>query len=137
MSSIQALRKSDECNGVLQEIEASSKLQASCKTVFVLSLLRKLVTDGHRTLVFSQSRVMLDILEAALKTESLGYCRIDGSLSSKDRQERVEKFQTSTDIPVFLLTSQVGGLGLTLTAADRVMYVHTSLMPKKDLMNGT
>lgn len=37
-------------------------------------------------------------------------------------QERVQRFQTS-DIPVFLLTSQVGGLGLTLTAADRVVIV--------------
>ena len=136
LSSIQALRKSDEWNGVLQEIETSSQLQASCKTVFVLILLRKLVADGHRTLVFSQSRVMLDILEAALKTESLGYCRIDGSLSSQDRQERVEDFQTRTDIPVFLLTSQVGGLGLTLTAADRVMYV-AHLVNTKDIMNGT
>jgi len=119
MSSIQALRKSD----VLQEISKSSQLHASCKTIFVLNLVKKLVADGHRTLVFSQSRVMLDILEAALKTESWNYCRVDGSLSSQDRQERVEMFQTRTDIPVFLLTSQVGGLGLTLTAADRVMYV--------------
>lgn len=37
-------------------------------------------------------------------------------------QARVQRFQTS-DIPVFLLTSQVGGLGLTLTAADRVVIV--------------
>ena len=34
----------------------------------------------------------------------------------------MQRFQTS-DIPVFLLTSQVGGLGLTLTAADRVVIV--------------
>lgn len=34
----------------------------------------------------------------------------------------MQRFQTS-DIPVFLLTSQVGGLGLTLTAADRVIIV--------------
>jgi hypothetical protein len=31
---------------------------ASCKTVFVMALLKKLVAGGHRTLVFSQSRVM-------------------------------------------------------------------------------
>lgn len=31
---------------------------ASCKTVFVMALLRDLVAGGHRTLVFSQSRVM-------------------------------------------------------------------------------
>lgn len=37
--------------------------EASCKTIFVLALLRELAATGHRTLVFSQSRVMLDILQ--------------------------------------------------------------------------
>lgn len=32
--------------------------EASCKTVFVMGLLKQLVAEGHRTLVFSQSRVM-------------------------------------------------------------------------------
>jgi hypothetical protein len=36
---------------------------ASCKTNFVMALLEELAGSGHRTLVFSQSRVMLDILE--------------------------------------------------------------------------
>jgi hypothetical protein len=36
---------------------------ASCKTAFVIALLDELVTKGHRVLVFSQSRVMLDILQ--------------------------------------------------------------------------
>ena len=44
-----------------------------------------------------------------------------------ERQARVHQFQTSSSIPIFLLTSQVGGLGLTLTAGDRViMWVGAS-----------
>ncbi len=45
-----------------------------------------------------------------------------GQVVSAKLQARVQRFQTS-DIPVFLLTSQVGGLGLTLTAANRVVIV--------------
>jgi SNF2 family DNA or RNA helicase len=37
--------------------------EASCKTAFVSALLDELVGGGHRVLVFSQSRVMLDILQ--------------------------------------------------------------------------
>jgi SNF2 family DNA or RNA helicase len=37
--------------------------EASCKALFVADLLKGLVAGGHRTLVFSQSRVMLDILQ--------------------------------------------------------------------------
>ena len=96
--------------------------EASCKTVFVMGLLRDLVAGGHRTLVFSQSRVMLDILQAAVAAQRWPFRRIDGSVASaSERQARVEDFQGDASIPIFLLTSQVGGLGLTLTAADRVM----------------
>ncbi|KAK9816584.1 hypothetical protein WJX72_002280 [[Myrmecia] bisecta] len=106
---------------------------ASCKTSFVMGLLAELVAGGHRTLVFSQSRVMLDILQAAVEARMWRFCRIDGSVSSAtERQERVQQFQTSKSIPVFLLTSQVGGLGLTLTAADRVIIVDPSWNPSVD-----
>lgn len=106
---------------VLNEMH-NTGLEASCKTAFVLALLRNLVAEGHRTLVFSQSRVMLDILETGVRAEGWRLCRIDGSIASAaERQARVEAFQSDLGIPVFLLTSQVGGLGLTLTAADRVM----------------
>ena len=47
-------------------------------------------------------------------------------------QARVQEFQTSNGIPVFLLTSQVGGLGLTLTAADRVIIVDPAWNPSVD-----
>lgn len=39
--------------------------EASCKALFVGDLLKCLVAAGHRTLVFSQSRVMLDILQVS------------------------------------------------------------------------
>lgn len=47
-------------------------------------------------------------------------------------QALVQEFQTTDDIPVFLLTTQVGGLGLTLTAADRVIIVDPAWNPSTD-----
>ena len=47
-------------------------------------------------------------------------------------QERVQRFQTDNSIPIFLLTSQVGGLGLTLTAADRVIILDPAWNPSVD-----
>ena len=44
----------------------------------------------------------------------------------------MRRFQTTASIPLFLLTSQVGGLGLTLTAADRVIVVDPSWNPATD-----
>ncbi|EFJ51955.1 hypothetical protein VOLCADRAFT_120362, partial [Volvox carteri f. nagariensis] len=106
--------------------------EASCKSAFVLALLGRLHAEGHRTLIFSQSKVMLSILEAGVKAMKLSYCRIDGDVASaEERQAHVQRFQNS-NIPVFLLTSQVGGLGLTLTAADRVIIVDPAWNPSVD-----
>ena len=51
---------------------------------------------------------------------------------SHAKQALVQEFQTRDDIPVFLLTTQVGGLGLTLTAADRVIIVDPAWNPSVD-----
>lgn len=119
-------------DGILHTLHASSGLQASCKTVFVLDLLKILIPAGHRTLIFSQSRKMLDILEASLKAANWQFCRIDGSVPTDERQARVNVFQNDHSIQVFLLTSQVGGLGLTLTGADRVVIVDPAWNPSVD-----
>lgn len=42
----------------------------------------------------------------------------------------VQEFQNDDEIPLFLLTSQVGGLGLTLTGADRVVIVDPAWNPR-------
>eukprot|EP00798_Chlamydomonas_sp_ICE-L_P017412 gene17412-23712_t len=64
---------------------------------------------------------------------NLSMCRIDGTMEADERHQQVKKFQaTGSTIPVFLLTSQVGGLGLTLTAADRVIIVDPNWNPSID-----
>jgi SNF2 family DNA or RNA helicase len=108
-------------------------IEASCKTAFTLALLQQLSDSGHRTLVFSQSRKLLDIVEMELAERHFTFCRIDGSVASaEERQARVERFQTDPSIQVFLLTSGVGGLGLTLTQADRVVIMDPNWNPAID-----
>lgn len=63
---------------------------ASCKTLFTLQLLDQLVAEGHRTLIFSQSRVMLDILQARGGLHCLCSCSFFGitqSLQVNDTQD--------------------------------------------------
>lgn len=42
----------------------------------------------------------------------------------------LQEFQEGCGAPIFLLTSQVGGLGLTLTRADRVIVVDPAWNPR-------
>ncbi|KDD74668.1 SNF2 family domain-containing protein, partial [Helicosporidium sp. ATCC 50920] len=118
----------------------STSLEASCKTLFVMRLLTLLVRGGHRTAVFSHSRVMLDILAAALHSRGWRHLRLDGSVASPaERAARVETFQKDADIPVFLLTSQIFKGGLSRqgmsgpSASSAEQYRYFSLGDLRDL----
>ena len=74
---------------------------------------------NHKCLLFTQSRKMLLILEKFLVDHSYSYLKMDGGTSIGSRQGMINKFNTTKDIFVFLLTTKVGGLGVNLTGANR------------------
>ena len=63
---------------------------------------------------------MLKILRRELEKRNIRHCYLDGA--SKDRLESVHKFNTDSDIPVFLISLKAGGTGLNLTGADTVVH---------------
>ncbi|KAK1158912.1 DNA excision repair protein ERCC-6-like, partial [Acipenser oxyrinchus oxyrinchus] len=108
-------------------------IQESGKLSFLISLLEKLREEGNRTLVFSQSRKMLDIIENILDDRGFKVIRVDGTVSHlAQRERRITKFKKNRDYSVFLLTTQVGGLGLNLTAANRVVIFDPCWNPATD-----
>ncbi|KAL8170800.1 hypothetical protein V2J09_022604 [Rumex salicifolius] len=98
----------------------------SCKISFIMSLLANLIPQGHNVLIFSQTRKMLNHIQESLLSSGYTYQRIDGTTKASDRLSIVN------GAPIFLLTSQVGGLGLTLTKADRVIVVDPAWNPSMD-----
>jgi len=96
--------------------EESAKLDA------FRELLAESVDEGHRMLVFSQFTSLLALLRAELEAQGVAFCYLDGSMSAKARQAEVDRFQTSDDVPVFLISLKAGGTGLNLTAADVVVH---------------
>ncbi len=78
-------------------------------------------TGDHKILIFSQFVKMLQLIEEQLKKEGIVYEYLDGQ--TKNRQERVDRFQSDPKIRVFLISLKAGGTGLNLTAADYVYIV--------------
>ncbi|XP_053130112.1 DNA excision repair protein ERCC-6-like [Hemicordylus capensis] len=107
-------------------------IKESGKLCFLITLLERLQEEGHRTLVFSQSRKMLDIIERVLTRRHFKLVRIDGTVRLVERERRISLFQSNRNYSVFLLTTQVGGVGLTLTAATRVVIFDPSWNPATD-----
>ena len=93
----------------------------SGKLDLLMELIEEAMDGGHRILVFSQFVTMLRLIEEELKNEEINYCYLDGE--TKDRAGVVDRFQTGSEIPVFLISLKAGGTGLNLSAADTVMHV--------------
>lgn len=90
----------------------------------------------HRVLIFCQMKQMIDIIEKDLFKQhmpSVTYMRLDGSIDAIKRHAIVQTFNSDPSIDCLLLTTHVGGLGLTLTGADTVIFVEHDWNPMKDL----
>eukprot|EP00929_Paragymnodinium_shiwhaense_P085666 TRINITY_DN4608_c1_g1_i1.p1 TRINITY_DN4608_c1_g1~~TRINITY_DN4608_c1_g1_i1.p1 ORF type:complete len:1931 (+),score=735.71 TRINITY_DN4608_c1_g1_i1:109-5901(+) len=114
--------------------DAESLLAQSAKLRCLALLLPSLSRRGHRTLVFSQSVKMLDLVQiCVLKPHGLRCLRIDGQTDASSRAEKVNKFNSQLDrFQCMLLTTAVGGVGLNLTSADRVILIDPSWNPAMD-----
>uniref|UniRef100_A0A453QXU2 DNA excision repair protein ERCC-6-like protein n=1 Tax=Aegilops tauschii subsp. strangulata TaxID=200361 RepID=A0A453QXU2_AEGTS len=106
--------------------------EISCKLSFIMSLLRNLLEEGHHVLIFSQTRKMLNLVQQVISVEGYKFFRIDGTTKISERERIVKDFQEGSGTPIFLLTTKVGGLGLTLTKADRVIVVDPAWNPSVD-----
>jgi superfamily II DNA or RNA helicase len=99
-----------------------SKIENSAKLDAFRELLAESIDDGHRLLVFSQFTALLGLLREELESQEIPYAYLDGSMTPKARQAEVDKFNTSTTLPVFLISLKAGGTGLNLTSADTVVH---------------
>ncbi|KAK5128307.1 hypothetical protein LTR85_002974 [Meristemomyces frigidus] len=106
----------------------------SGKMQVVKALLEIWKRNGHKTLLFAQHRIMLDILEKFIGgMGGFNFRRMDGNTSIKDRQDLVDEFNKDPNLHVFLLTTKVGGLGVNLTGADRVIIYDPDWNPSTDV----
>lgn len=85
------------------------------------------IEQGEKVIVFSKSTRVLDAIEK--KMEKQAVVRLDGSMSQGARERAVEQFQGSEAIRVFLGQVDAAGVGLTLTAANRVVFNDMDWLP--------
>ena len=93
----------------------------SGKLELLMELVRDGIGSGHRILVFSQFRSMLDIIEKQLDKAGIDYYYINGSTPADERAEMAEDFNSGRRT-VFLISLKAGGTGLNLVGADMVIH---------------
>lgn len=106
----------------------------SGKMQVVKALLELWKEQGNKTLLFAQHRIMLDILEKFIGSiGGFNYRRMDGTTPIHIRQGLVDEFNNNPIAHVFLLTTKVGGLGINLTGANRVIIYDPDWNPSTDV----
>ncbi|XP_031783258.1 transcriptional regulator ATRX isoform X2 [Nasonia vitripennis] len=134
-------------------------LRISTKLSLLFGILKESEQIGDKVLVFSQSLYSLTLIEHFLNlidnqtqdggeaenldnhtgTWALGldYFRLDGSTSAENRSAWCKIFNNpkNTRARLFLISTRAGGLGINLTAANRVIIFDASWNPSHDVQS--
>jgi SWI/SNF-related matrix-associated actin-dependent regulator 1 of chromatin subfamily A len=84
-------------------------------------------------LIFSQWTRCLDLLGCLMDAMGYRFLRLDGQTNIQTRQQLIDQFTTDTKIPVFLLSTRAGGMGINLTAADTCILHDLDFNPFNDI----
>ena len=115
------------------EATRDAALRRSGKLRVLAQVLALWHTEGRRCLVFTQGTKMLDTIEGLIRTAHYTYLRMDGTTAMGSRQALVDSFNGDASRFVFLLTTRVGGVGVNLIGADRVLIFDPDWNPSTDL----
>lgn len=119
--------------------------ELSGKMLVLLQILKEAATLKEKVLLFSQSLMVLELIERVLEAGSdpgcsqrwkLGrdYFRLDGSTGSKTRQGWAQRFNDRRNrrARLFLISTKAGGLGINLASASRVIIFDAAWNPSVD-----
>lgn len=108
------------CDPRLLKLSGEFDAEESGKLNALREIMTEAVAGGHKVLVFSQFVEMLKLIQDMFAKEGIRYEYLDGS--TKDRQARVDHFNTDESVSAFLISLKAGGTGLNLIGADTVIH---------------
>ena len=88
-----------------------------------LSVLKEVLDEAaHKVLVFVPYKHTLELLKNFLNKEGIANETISGDVSASQRANIFNRFQTTSDLKVLLIQPQAASHGVTLTAADTIVF---------------
>src|SRR5690606_1984135 len=81
--------------------------------------------EGRPLVVAALSRQLIELGSARLEKAGVTHAMITGAVGEYDRRRNLDLFQAGR-IPVLLVTIGAGGEGLTMTAADTILFLQRS-----------
>mgnify|MGYP001093876512 FL=1 len=110
------LRQATGWTGIL-----SQTIQESAKMDRMIELIEEISASGQKAIVFSNWESMTEVAREKLKAYNPAY--ITGATKADDRMNEVTRFQNDKNCKVIIGTIGAMGTGLTLTAAQNVIFL--------------
>lgn len=110
------LRQATGWTGIL-----SDKVQESAKMERMIELVQEIVESGQKAIIFSNWESITSVAKEKLKAYNPAY--ITGATKADERMKEVDRFQTDDKCRVIIGTIGAMGTGLTLTAAQNVIFL--------------
>lgn len=110
------LRQATGWTGIL-----SQTVQESAKMDRMVELIEEISASGQKAIVFSNWESMTEVAKNKLKAYNPAY--ITGNTKADDRMNEVSRFQNDKNCKVIIGTIGAMGTGLTLTAAQNVIFL--------------
>lgn len=105
------------------------RLTADAKLGAVVEYVEHLLQLRTKFLLFAHHHSILNALERKLGELGVDFIRIDGKTAPAQRPESVARFQGEDGVRVALLSITAAGVGLTLTAAQTVVFAELYWVP--------
>jgi len=125
----------DKGNKDLQPLQAKEAWAhgRSGKMVVLAQAMKTWHAQGHRVLVFVQTQQMSEVIQVWLRQAGYTHLRLDNKTPVQRRLEVIEEFNVNTDCFAMVLTTRIGGVGLNIIGADRVVLFDPDWNPMTDV----
>ena len=118
------LRQIVSTTATIDQVDSSGKLTA------IVDLIKD-AGRGTPFVVFSEFRATVAALEKRLHAEKIPCAKLWGGMTQEDISAVVKQFQETEEIDVLLATASTGGVGLTLTRAQTLIFVEKHYNPAR------
>lgn len=119
-------KEKESISVTLNRLMKIRQLIAIEKIPYTCELIDKCLEQGKKVIVLTNFTATLDLLHEKYKKNSV---TVDGRMHKDRRQESVDRFQNDSKVKVFIGNLKAAGVGLTLTAAEVVIFNDLSFVP--------
>jgi SWI/SNF-related matrix-associated actin-dependent regulator 1 of chromatin subfamily A len=99
---------------------------ANEKVKETIEIAENIIEQGKKVIIFCNFTESLNMIKEHFGKTAV---KLDGSMSQKERQLSVDEFQNNEKIKVFVGNVKAAGTGITLTAAEVVIFNDLSFLP--------